>query len=187
MKTFKLKNVLLIFLLLTGALLAQPSAPGEARPLSGDVVKIYFFLIVLATVINRIVEYVKSLLEWIWPKIGLLRKLGDAIWDRVKDYLDHLQIVYQETVAREQIMKFLVALSVHTLGIAVGIYLCVTFGLGVVDKLGIQHINPTLNAVISGVAAGLGIDAVHSIFRLAEEKRKFRKWFGELSEGKQDS
>ncbi len=181
MKKISMRILIITLFTFTGALFAQSLPETSGPSLNTDVVKIYFFLIVLATVISRVLEYLKSVLEWLWPKVGFLTAFSNAIWNRIRYYLDHMHMVYDETEARALTMHFLTSLIIHTFGVALGVFFCVQFELGMVDKLGIQNIDPVLNSVISGIAAGLGIDAVHSVFRMAEEKRRLKKLYNTLS------
>ena len=146
-------------------------------PAAGDsnVLKVYFFLLVFATIINRLLQFVKVLFQWLWPKFAFLGSIGEGIWQFVKRQMDRLKLKYKEEDVRKEVHKVATAIALHGLGFIFGIIITLNFELGVIDLLGWGNIGPTLNYIATGILIGAGVDPIHSVFRFAEEKKKLKK------------
>ena len=145
------------------------------------VLKVYFFLLVFATIISRIVDYIKIIFQWLWPKIKLLKNLGDYIWKVVKINLDNLNLEYDPVKVRATVDKICVALALQFLAFGLGILFCIVFGLEVVSALNIHIKSELLKQILSGLLAGTGIGPIHSVFRMSGEKRKIKELKATLS------
>ena len=156
-------------------ILSAQTAGGDLVKTDTNVLKVYFFLLVFATIISRIVQFVKLFFQWLWPKVSFLQRISEVLWLAVKKQMDKLKLSYKEEDIKQIIRTVLLAIVLHTLGLIIGIVICLNFKLGVVHLLGWANINPTLNYLITGLLIGAGIDPVHSVFRLAEEKRRIKK------------
>lgn len=140
-----------------------------------QVLKVYFFILVFATIISRIVEYVKIIFQWLWPKIKLLRYIGDSLWNAVRVNLDNLNLEYDPLKMREAVNQVSVALVLQLLAFVLGVLLCLVFKLEVVSALNLQLENETLKQILTGLLAGAGIAPIHSVFRMSGEKRKIKE------------
>jgi len=171
-------------LLWAGSLAAQVAeTAARIAPTDTQVLKVYFFLLVFATIISRIVQYIKLFFQWIWPKVAFLQKISEKLWLMVKKQMDKLGLSYKEGDIKQIVRTVLLAIVLHTIGFIIGIVLCLNFELGVIHLLGWTNIHPTLNYLITGVLIGAGIEPVHSAFRLAEEKRRIKKLKTQISSG----
>ena len=139
------------------------------------VLKVYFFLLIFATIISRIVDYIKIIFQWLWPKIKLLKNFGDSIWAVVKINLDNLNLEYDPVKIRDAVDKISVALALQLLAFGLGILLCLLFELEVVSALNLQLKNEMLKQILTGLLAGAGIGPIHSVFRMSGEKRKIKE------------
>ena len=168
--------IFFIILLFCGILFAQTSEPAVAgQQINTQVLKVYFFLLVFATIISRIIQYIKLFFQWLWPKIGFLQTISEKLWSIVKRQLDKLGLSYNEDSVKGTTNTILLAIVLHTLGFIIGIVICMNFHLGVIHLLGWTNIPDTLNYLLTGILIGAGIDPVHSFFRLTEEKRRVKK------------
>ena len=166
----------IVFLLFgAGYVLAQETETTTAAPIDISVLRVYFFLLVFATIVNRILQYIKIICHWFWPKLKLLQAIGNGIWRLVKKNLDKLKLTYDEGKVRQNVDKTAIAAALHTLGFIIGVIICSAFKIGAIDKLGWYHIPPTLNYILSGILVGAGVDPIHSVFRMVEEKKKTKK------------
>ena len=164
-------------------LFAQSGAAQTAPAYSADMIKVYFFLIVVATIISRITQYLKLLLRWLLPKIGLMQRVYGWYWQRMKKRLQINGLALPEEEARPMLRKFIISVITYSAGIILGVLICVQFDIGVLKEMGFAVSNKTLDAVISGIAAGIGVEPVHSLFRLAEEKRRLKKLYSDVIGG----
>ncbi len=170
-------------LLFVGVIPAVAQTPG-ADPTglySADMIKVYFFLIIVATIINRITQYLKLLLQWFVPKIGFVQAVYGWYWKTMKTRLQKNGLIFDEQSVRPILRKFIISVVTYSVGIVLGIFICVQFDLGILKDMGIAAPGKTLDAVISGIAAGIGVEPVHSLFRLAEEKRRLKKLFSDVT------
>ncbi len=167
--------LILVGVALCRVVLAQETETTPAAPIDISVLRVYFFLLVFATIVNRILQYIKIVLQWFWPKFKFLQAIGNDIWRLVKKNLDKLKLVYDEAKVRQSVDKTAIATGLHTLGFIIGMIICVAFKIGAIDKLGWFHIHPTLNYLLSGILIGAGVDPIHSVFRMVEEKKKTKK------------
>lgn len=185
MKQINYSKIFLIALLLTaalyGQLLAQDESSQGTAGLDSQVLKVYFFLLVFATIISRLVEYIKVIFEWLWQRVPLLSKLSEGIWRLVKRQLDKLALEYNAVLVRSLVDKIVTTFAVHTLGFVLGVIICLQFRIGMIDILGWTQISPTLNFIFTGILIGAGIDPVHAVFRWASEKKKLKNLYAQVS------
>jgi len=174
----KLHKFMIIFVVLFffGILFAQIHEPsGAGQKMDTEVLKVYFFLLVFATIISRIIQYIKLFFQWLWPKVGFFQTLSEKLWVVVKRQLDKLGLSYDEDNVKGTTNTILLAIVLHTVGFIIGMVICVNFQLGVINLLGWVNIPSTLNYLLTGILIGAGIDPVHTVFRLTEEKRRVKK------------
>ena len=169
----KLFYLIFLFIAVHPAL-AQNASKG-ARELEPHVIKVYFFILVFAIIISRLVDYIKIIFQWLWPIIKLLSKIGDAIWKAVKTNLDRLKLEYNETKVRNLVNKISVDIVLHFLAFSLGIVFCLAFKLEVISALNIPIESETLKYILSGLLAGAGIGPIHSVFRMTGERRKIKE------------
>ena len=143
--------------------------------MEAHVLKVYFFLLVFATIISRIVEYVKIIFQWLWPKWPVFNHLGEALWAAVKRNLDALNLDYDPVKVRAKVNQISVALILQVFAFILGVMLCLFFNLEVMSALNLQIENETMKQILSGLLAGAGIGPVHSVFRINGEKRKIKE------------
>ena len=175
-------RIISVLFLLVSFSLAQGNAPGSPASGSADAIKAYFFLIVMATVISQVVNYLKLLLQWIWPHVSWLVRSGDWLWRKAQKIIERVVVSYQEEEARVFFKQFLIFLATHSAGILIGVVLCMKLQFGVLDDLGFHFRNTIFNYLFSGIAAGLGIQPVHSLFKWASEKRRIKNLLSSISQ-----
>jgi len=166
--------VAMIFISVASPLWAQIK-PGSVASAQDHVLQVYFFLLVFATIINRIVEYIKLFFQWIWPKIPFLQKIGFAVWKMVKKKLERLPLEYDEQKMRDQVNRIIITLILQVSAFLIGIAICRGFKIDMLEALNVNLQSPTLRYVFSGLLAGAGIGPIHSVFRMANEKRKLKE------------
>jgi len=178
---FMLAGLLFLFNLVPAV--AQNSGTAPAELYSADMIKVYFFLIIVATIISRITQYLKLLLQWLVPKMGFMQAVYDWYWGKIKKRLQKNSIMADEQSVRPVLRKFIISVITYSAGILLGVFICVQFDLGILKYMGLAVPGKTLDAVLSGIAAGIGVEPVHSLFRLAEEKRRLKKLFSDVTAG----
>lgn len=166
--------ILLVLSALSSSLFASQAETVSAAG-SSNVLKVYFFLLVFATIINRLLQFIKVLFQWLWPKFAFFGKIGEGIWQFVKRQMDRLKLKYKEEDVRKEVQKGATAIVLHGFGFVIGIIIAFSFELGVIDLLGWENISSTLNYIATGILIGAGVDPIHSVFRFAEEKKKLKK------------
>ncbi len=170
----KFLSLIFLFALAVHPLFAQEASKGT-QELEPQVIKVYFFILVFAIIISRLVDYIKIVFQWLWPKIKLLSKIGDAVWKAVKTNLDRLKLEYDETKIRNLLNKISVDIVLHLLAFSLGIIFCLVFKLEVISALKISIESETLKYILSGLLAGAGIGPIHSVFRMTGERRKIKE------------
>ncbi len=161
-------------LLLTGSLFAQDVNVTNAGE-GASVLRVYFVLLVFATIISRLLQIVKLFYRWLAGKWTILRRPNEWLWKIVKRRLDRWGFEYEGSAVRQKLDKGLTAFYLHTLGFAVGVAICVSFNIGALQWLGWQTIPDSLNYILTGILTGAGIDPVHAFFRFAEEKKEMKR------------
>ncbi|MBD3224137.1 MAG: hypothetical protein GF313_05370 [Caldithrix sp.] len=173
---------LVLILILCIPLAAQDSGAAESMTeMDTAVLKVYFFLLVFATIINRLLQYIKIIYLWLKLRIRFLNRINERIWQRVKKNLERWHIKYDEETVRPFVDKAVTAIVLHTLGLIVGIFICFSFQLSVMQFLGWLSIPAALDYTLTGLLIGLGIDPVHMAFRFAEEKKQLKHSLNRVS------
>lgn len=174
----KTTTILVIFFSISGILMAQ--AEQGSAPFTGNTLQVYFFLLVFATIINRVLEYLKVLLIWLDSRKGLLQKIGHYLWLFIERKMKQLGLDIDEKKIRPKLNSLVIATILHLLGFIIGIAICVSLDIGLIDALGFNPGGRLINNVATGLLAGAGIDPIHSVFRLLQEKKKIKKLLAKL-------
>jgi len=176
----KISFTLFFFALSALPLIAQ-NTPKDAEALEPHVLRVYFFMLVFAVIISRLVDYIKIIFQWLWPKIKLLSMIGEALWKTVKTKLDRLKLEYDEEKVKNHVNKTAVDIVLHILAVSIGIVFCLAFKIEVISLLNIPLENDVLKYIFSGILAGAGIGPIHSVFRMTGERRKIKELSAALS------
>ena len=179
LKNLKPVILTLLFLIITNQLAGQEQAASSSASAEMEmgVLSVYFFLLVFATIINRILQYFKLVYKWLFPKIKLLQNLNETVWQFIKKQMDKLKLEYDEKQVRKTVAETVTLIILHIIGFVIGIVICTNFQLGAMDKLGWSDISPGLNYILTGLLIGAGVDPVHSVFRMVGEKKKIKKLY----------
>ncbi|WP_456408466.1 hypothetical protein [Caldithrix abyssi] len=145
-----------------------------------ELIRIYFLLLLFATILNRLLEYLKILAAFLNDKFGLLTGLFNKIIRAVSQKLDGLGIAYDENRLSANVRKYTISALMQFLGFGMGVLLAFALQLNVLAPLHILPQNTTWGLIISGLLIGAGVEPVHSFFRIAQEKRKLKKMFTDL-------
>lgn len=143
-------------------------------------IKVYFLLLLFATILNRILEYLKLLLAYLNQKKHFLRKLFKSLFNAIVTKLNRLGIDFDEQKLYENIQRYTISLLMQFLGFILGVLLAFALQLNVLQAFQVLPNNPTIGLLLSGLLIGAGVEPVHSFFRIAQEKRKLKKLFTEL-------
>ncbi|RMG82696.1 MAG: hypothetical protein D6707_02425, partial [Bacteroidetes bacterium] len=145
-----------------------------------DLIKVYFLLLLFATILNRLLEYLKLLLAYLNQKKPFLTKLFKRMFNAIATKLNRLGIDFDEQKLYENIQRFTISLLMQLLGFVLGILLAFALQLNVLQAFQLLPNNPTIGLLLSGLLIGAGVEPVHSFFRIAQEKRKLKKLFADL-------
>ncbi len=144
-----------------------------------DIIKIYFLMLLFATIINRILEYLKLILAAVDQKIGFFRGISDRILQRIQRKMDRLGISYQQEQLRSNLQKYLISGCMQLLGFALGIIIAWSIHLDILEGLKLMVVKP-YGVIITGLVIGAGVEPVHSFFRIAQEKRKIKQLLSKM-------
>ncbi len=145
-----------------------------------DLIKVYFLLLLFATILNRILEYLKLLLAYLNQKKPFLTRLFKILFNAIATKLNRLGIDFDEQKLYENIQRYTISLLMQLLGFVLGVLLAFALQLNVLQAFQVLPNNPTIGMLLSGLLIGAGVEPVHSFFRIAQEKRKLKKLFTEL-------
>ncbi len=170
-----------LFFVFPQLLLAQSSLVErwQAWPESAQVVAFFFVLLTLATILNRLFEFLVELSKWIYLQSPLLRDMWNEIWQALQEKLAALDPHFQDPnlsdKLRGKLRILLIQLSVFLVGSVLGVWLCSVLNLGMLRTLGFIPEKSFWDYVLTGVLVASGTEPVHAIFRIIEAKKDKKK------------
>lgn len=141
---------------------------------TSEIITIYFLMLLFATIINRLLEYLKLLLTVVDQRFEMFSKLGDSIFNAISQKMDRLGIYYDADKVRSNLRKYLIFAVIQFCAFVLGIFLAFLFKMDVLTQLQMSVGEP-YGFILTGLIIGAGVDPVHSFFRIAQEKRKIKK------------
>ncbi len=169
------------FLFFPGTLLAQGTLveKWQAWPESAQVVAFFFVLLTIATVLNRLFEFLVELSKWIYWQSPLLQDMWNEIWQSLREKLAALDPHFQDpdlsNKLREKLRVLLIQLSVFSVGSLLGIWRCWALNLGMLRILGFIPVKSFWDYILTGILVASGTEPVHAIFRIIEAKKDRKK------------
>lgn len=173
-------KISLLFLLLNVSFLFGQSGETHEVFYTLNLVKIYFLLLLFATILNRILEYLKLLLAYLNNRWHFLSAIFDVLFKFVSGKLNSLGLDFDEQKLSENIRVYTISFLMQLLGFVLGVFLAFLLNLNVLKAVNVLPGNPQIGLFLSGLLIGAGVEPVHSFFRIAQEKRKLKKLFTEL-------
>ena len=170
-----------LFLAVPQILLAQNTGvqKWQAWPESAQVVAFFFVLLTLATILNRLFEFLVELSKWVYLQSPLLRDMWNEIWQALREKLaafdPHFQDPNLSDKLREKLRILLIQLSVFLVGSVLGVWLCSVLHLGMLRTLGFISEKSFWDYLLTGVLVASGTEPVHAIFRIIEAKKDRKK------------
>ncbi len=146
-----------------------------------DILRLYFLMLLFATIINRLLEYLKILLSLLDDRWHWLGRVLDFFWNNVRRRMDRLGIFYQPEQVRARLKKILLFTVMQTLAFLMGVYLAWQLHLDVFNAMDIA-LSPQFAVVLTGLIIGAGVEPVHAFFRIAQEKRKLKELLSKLQD-----
>ncbi|RLD15896.1 hypothetical protein DRI50_03175 [candidate division KSB1 bacterium] len=152
-----------------------PSAPF----FTSEIIIIYFLMLLFATIINRLLEYLKLFLAMIDQKVGFFARIRDAVFNKVRRKMDRMGILYNPEKVRSNLKKYLIFAVMQFLAFGLGIVLAWLLKMDVLAQVQL-NVGQPLGFILTGLIIGAGVDPVHSFFRIAQEKRKIKKLLAKI-------
>ncbi len=174
--------VIFLIFLFNGAWAAQTAVTTQEVFFTVDLVRIYFLLLLFATILNRLLEYLKLVLAYLNRKWGFLTIPFQKIQNLITQKLDQLGIAYNPETLQTQVRKFVISAIMQFLGFGLGIIIAFGLKLNILQTFNVLPNHQNLGLIVSGLLIGAGVEPVHSFFRIAQEKRKLKKMFKELQQ-----
>ncbi len=173
----KVKFILLIpfFILNFNRVVWAQTVGNESTFFTSQMINIYFLMLLFATIINRFLEYVKLLLLLADRRIGLFQRLSTTLLAIVQRNMDNLGIHYDVQETRRRLNKVVLFTIMQCAAFGLGIVLAWVLHLNVFTELQIG-IGQGFAITLTGLIIGAGVEPIHSFFRIAQEKRKLKKW-----------
>jgi len=166
--------IILFFLfVLTNSAFAQGAQP-QTPFFTSEIITVYFLMLLFATIINRLLEYLKLLAIIVDRKVRLFAKFGDAIFEAVRQKMDRFGIYYDAEKVRANLRKYLIFTVMQFFAFVLGVLLALFLKLDVLVQLQMSLGEP-YGFILTGLIIGAGVEPVHSFFRIAQEKRKLKK------------
>ncbi len=142
--------------------------------LPASVLNLYVMMLVFATLINRLLEIIKAILDWLTEKRLELR-LSSLVLNRVIGLFKRWKLNYDREVLSRNVEALVNRVFYHTLGFAIGLVFAIFFRIDLLQAIGLISLPAGLNFVVSGLLMTLGMDPIHQVIRWAQEKQAVKQ------------
>ncbi|OQX58662.1 hypothetical protein DRQ15_00955 [candidate division KSB1 bacterium] len=175
---------ILIALLISevGLVVAQSSEPPiteVAETQSVKVVAFFFVLLVLATILNRLVEIFMIFLKWLWPRWKFLNRIWLFLWNRIENKLHEIDSRLTEgknlQELKEKARVMFIQILLFIFASSIGVLVCIQLRLGMLQQLKLISTSSVLDQILTGILAGSGTEPIHALFRILQSKKEVKK------------
>ena len=175
---------ILIALLISevGVVVAQSSEPPiteVAETQSVKVVAFFFVLLVLATILNRLVEIFMIFLKWLWPRWKFLNRIWLFLWNRIENKLHEIDSRLTEgknlQELKEKARVMFIQILLFIFASSIGVLVCIQLRLGMLQQLKLISTSSVLDQILTGILAGSGTEPIHALFRILQSKKEVKK------------
>ncbi|MCD6165875.1 hypothetical protein J7K19_04095 [bacterium] len=175
---------ILIALLISevGLVVAQSSEPPiteVAETQSVKVIAFFFVLLVLATILNRLVEIFMIFLKWLWPRWKFLNRIWLFLWNRIENKLHEIDSRLTEgknlQELKEKARVMFIQILLFIFASSIGVLVCIQLRLGMLQQLKLISTSSVLDQILTGILAGSGTEPIHALFRILQSKKEVKK------------
>ncbi|RKY86403.1 hypothetical protein DRQ11_08430 [candidate division KSB1 bacterium] len=165
-----------------GLVVAQSSEPPiteVAETQSVKVVAFFFVLLVLATILNRLVEIFMIFLKWLWPRWKFLNRIWLFLWNRIENKLHEIDSRLTEgknlRELKEKARVMFIQILLFIFASSIGVLVCIQLRLGMLQQLKLISTSSVLDQILTGILAGSGTEPIHALFRILQSKKEVKK------------
>lgn len=144
-----------------------------------NTITFFFILLIIATILDRLMEILTIFFEWLWPRSPFLQECWNSLWEALAEKLQEIdpRLVQEENLReiKRNSRAIFLQLVIHVAASALGVFICFRLKLGMLYGMDLIKSSSGWDYFLTGLLVGAGSEPIHSLFRIAQARKQKRK------------